>query len=1577
MPSTSPRTSQDARRTVTASPNTTTAVVAGLHLERLPSVVAIPLHEYATAQHPMLRLWAMCDTVELLLRLLVAVGVGDSLRSRGDLPPRLRAVLTRHIDRPTLGGWWTMARAVAEHTPTRGAVVVEVTAFVIDALGPLLEGMETPRTVESSLMELRNRLAHGGSMGHAMAQMLAAAHTVRFEDALRVGSWIEDLDLVAPRARDGAGALRGPTVTLTRPPFIGQETIDLAIDHAPSDDAVILVRGNHAFSLWPLVSYGVPGRLDPTAPPFRIPVPQMYVRYDTGRLVQTPLASVEAAASMRTDAARTEYLRLFSRVGTPAEMPSLDSRVGQDAAAFRGRASELAALAAAAASTTAGVLWVSGAAGIGKTYLVARLASDLSAGDGDHQRTIFHSFAKSAGAYTRGDFLRSACAHLRSWLGRPLRGGGRAAPERDAQVEFDALLDEVGARRLTLVIDGLDELVQTDPTFVRDIALGTRRPNVLWVCAGRPARGLHEAFVSAGAIDVFPGGIPTMSKDDIREILLEGLGTARKQVLALDLDVEGGLENTFIDQVAAKADGLPLYVHYLLTDILSGKRTLAIDAGSLPEGLAGYYAQAFERTTVGSVHQALTPIACTLAVVKEPLTTAELHGLLAARRIVTPGGKGQRTTVDALALLGPMIRTNLTAGHERVSLYHETLVDYLAGSDHTGDAFATARAAFADAAEAWPRGYDQLAPYLFRHGIFHLLEDRRIASAVSLLCDFSYVHRRTAIQPAREAMALSDQYSAVLAHHDADTGGFSAWAHFIRSKAHLLTRGTAQWPAERILLQLALEHSESGPIAKAATEWLQRQEPDPGLILRMVRRPSSIGSQPSYRTLTGDCSKVVCTSAHRNAFWSIQSGELKLWDIATLRNVRTLRCRRPVHSIAELDDGKRILTAGYDGLELWDLEREARIADARLSARHPGFDEVQRDDFTLLSDERILAWQNRMMGVTFTLLSGRDLTVLATVDATYWSDEDWDYPRVSGVLQISATHVAMWRYRSSGSATTPQVDSVQLDNVVLTTLEETATGVINLDDDRAAVWHEHVKATMWDRHKLQRLTALHGPHDWDGSREDKPPLLVEAGRIVTWKDKSVHVCDTVTGTLLNRFEVHADGVWGAALHHDNLITWSRQGNLRCWNINTGQPLGECWQFKTTSPLSIGVAYLAHDLAVVYRRNRGARELALWNPTESSPRMEINLPDDTVEGVVGTGHSTFLTWGESGALRAWDARVRTEVAEPIAGAEIDGILPLAGVGGFVRGLITWTGSKVAVHDSSGTVIRTLEGHASRISNAKLVSPHWLATWAGEEESMRLWNLGDGSCETIDTGASTPLGALAGERLLMWREPKSPEMDDFQIRKFLRKRSMGVVEDDDHWLRVVDAHTGKPLDGLTLRLQAACRPELAFETSTGWLVLQVYCAQDRRDSHAFVIAWKPHSKSGCQWLRHSTKVLTVVDAGDGAIVTTTADGYQHLWGLERGKCVMSQRSYGRGNSSVSHTVLTRGDVTRVLFRHAGSVWITEYTRDGAHILAAWHSELDVRTAFASREGHVLITHKVGGEGRLHALALYQGAQRMALE
>ena len=141
---------------------------AAMDLGCLPSVIAIPLAEYQNPEErAVLRLWHACETVELTLRLAVAIGLAD-VRRGGALPEPLVKELRSKIERPSLGGvagYGGGSCALAQKRRPHGDLVVpELPDFVLEQLAPLLEGPSPSDSPELSLIAMRNQLAHGGGV---------------------------------------------------------------------------------------------------------------------------------------------------------------------------------------------------------------------------------------------------------------------------------------------------------------------------------------------------------------------------------------------------------------------------------------------------------------------------------------------------------------------------------------------------------------------------------------------------------------------------------------------------------------------------------------------------------------------------------------------------------------------------------------------------------------------------------------------------------------------------------------------------------------------------------------------------------------------------------------------------------------------------------------------------------------------------------------------------------------------------------------------------------------------------------------------------------------------------------------------------------------------------------------------------------------------------------------------------------------------------------------------------------------------------------------------------------------------
>ena len=185
--------------------------------------------------------------------------------------------------------------------------------------------------------------------------------------------------------------------------------------------------------------------------------------------------------------------------------------------------------------------------------------------------------------------------------------------------------------------------------------MALRHRGVVWLCAGRPERGLPEAFEKANAHLPFPEGLPLMSESDIREMLLEKSGPLRKKLLRGDREAGERVVNPFIEKVAKFAEGLPIYVKYVVGDVLAG-RISPDEWAHLPPSLAKYHEELLRRCAVGDLHAVVTPLVATLAVAEEPLTKEELTALLARRGCVTGGEKSVALVDRCLSAVASMVR---------------------------------------------------------------------------------------------------------------------------------------------------------------------------------------------------------------------------------------------------------------------------------------------------------------------------------------------------------------------------------------------------------------------------------------------------------------------------------------------------------------------------------------------------------------------------------------------------------------------------------------------------------------------------------------------------------------------------------------------------------------------------------------------------------------------------------------------------------------------------------------------------------------------------------------------------------
>jgi WD40 repeat protein len=105
------------------------------------------------------------------------------------------------------------------------------------------------------------------------------------------------------------------------------------------------------------------------------------------------------------------------------------------------------------------------------------------------------------------------------------------------------------------------------------------------------------------------------------------------------------------------------------------------------------------------------------------------------------------------------------------------------------------------------------------------------------------------------------------------------WEAFFRERAHILRRGNDDWPAYKILLQLAMEHADDSPVTKGAERYLAAGKCD-WPWLRRERRLNHVGIDPCLAVLeghTGWINGALALPDGRILSWS-NDKTLRLWD---------------------------------------------------------------------------------------------------------------------------------------------------------------------------------------------------------------------------------------------------------------------------------------------------------------------------------------------------------------------------------------------------------------------------------------------------------------------------------------------------------------------------------------------------------------------------------------------------------------------------------------------------------------------------------------------------------------------------
>ena len=289
---------------------------------------------------------------------------------------------------------------------------------------------------------------------------------------------------------------------------------------------------------------------------------------------------------------------------------------------FTGRQDVLRTIADFIASNVRGYVEIEGGLGVGKTTLLAWLAT---------RHGYLHHFVQLMP--NRGDLgtaLRNLCAQLiRAWDLHSWAVGGilpQSASRPDVFYEvLQAACDQRALLRpgepIVLVIDGLDEAGRLQSG--NPLALPRRLPDGVFVIVAH--RDVYVPLV------VDPPKIvleltAAQSRPDVVTYLADA---ARRPEVAARLARAGVSPEAFVDTVVERTGGLWLYVSYVIVEVESGSRSPA-DLARLPGGLWQYYEQfwrSWQDDDPAQWREVYLPLLSTLGAAREKLSAAFLARL--------------------------------------------------------------------------------------------------------------------------------------------------------------------------------------------------------------------------------------------------------------------------------------------------------------------------------------------------------------------------------------------------------------------------------------------------------------------------------------------------------------------------------------------------------------------------------------------------------------------------------------------------------------------------------------------------------------------------------------------------------------------------------------------------------------------------------------------------------------------------------------------------------------------------------------------------------------------------------------
>lgn len=853
-----------------------------INLSELPTFLSAKIIDADGEDHEVVRLWSLCEIVEILLRILTAIGVADIEAQHGELPDEVARTFLEgdRISRPTLGDWFQLFSAVASNFP-ENTIAPELRACLEDVLRPLFNG----------IYSLRNNLAHGGGFNRYFAKSILGTHVRLLRESLGKLSWLGEFEFVVKCGSDEI-VLRGPVIQ--------SPTTSIALEMGDSSP-VYVRRGSQSLSIWPICAWLIPiGEKGAT--------PSLYVRKNRKRLEHLPIKNPFGFTELGGEAFKKfrQLFRLEDHHKLLGILDDFEAEIQNDASRIIGRQKEINLLVELIdTSDRPGILWIEGKPGIGKSALIAKLAQRVKSSTQD--LVLLWRFQAGDPRCTRSHFLKYCIEQLSKKLQNPVEPSGDDPDVLLAELTYLFRLND--KFRIISIVDGLDELERSDPNFL-DFPFVMKNPQTLWICAGRPTLRLRNIYTEDKCKHVFSdNGLRPLNREDISEWLKTTIPEGQRAQL-----IKG--EEEWIDEVALKSEGVPQYIQLLLQDIELDK----IRVGSiLPKGLEQYWNKLLFDIGIDDVNTILPKVIMAIALSVEAPTAEFLIEILVASGELPEEPIDRHLPLMEKVLEGARnlmrIEASPVGGEDRYYPLHESLRDHLKTSPAIANTATVVGQAIHRIVSDPTRCVSRKACCIaFMSGIRQLIVDEALQDAKSLITDFGYLFNRILIlsQETSDQVEVSDllaDYRLIL--ENATDPDLDTFYQFIRRNQHKIIDGGAT-----MLFQLFMNQPSGSRFKRIAAEWAIRSAfREPWLELVAFK---GIETLPAVMTVNYDSTisalaigqgHIVVVSPYRDAtVLSPETGAIMS---------RIQRCRG---TVARFSTEGRLLVGSGNVLKIWEVD---------------------------------------------------------------------------------------------------------------------------------------------------------------------------------------------------------------------------------------------------------------------------------------------------------------------------------------------------------------------------------------------------------------------------------------------------------------------------------------------------------------------------------------------------------------------------------------------------------------------------------------------------------------------------------